>query len=292
MPAGIAPLVVLALSALLPGVALTQPATGVGWFAPWPEPEPPAARLALIIDDIGDDRALGERSVALPGPITLSVLPHTPHARSLARAAHEAGHEVMLHMPMQAKSGADPGPGALMLDMDEEAVRAHTLEAWANIPEAVGANNHMGSLLTRHPGHMAWVMAALNEAGADYFIDSRTSAHSVAHPMAQEAGLAHGRRHVFLDAERDEEAIAAQLERAVRIAEQSGEAIAIGHPYPETLRVLETRLAELNDAEIHLVPASTVTQRPDSDGEGRNARQHAGPPEHAGDHRGDQDAAP
>ncbi len=238
-----------------------RPASAYPWLTP-PPMVPAVAEAVVIIDDLGDDLKAGRRTLALPGAVTVAVLPHTPYGRRLAEEAAASGREVMLHMPMQAKNGLDPGPGALTLDMDESQVRRELRRALRNIPHARGVNNHMGSLLTRHPGHMAWVMDELRTAGGFYFIDSRTSARSVALNIAAEHGLGHARRHVFLDSSREPEEIRRQLESLVVQARRWGAAVAIGHPYPETLEVLERELPRLKRQGVRLVPASRVAQPP------------------------------
>lgn len=218
-------------------------------------------RVAVVIDDLGDHLAHGQRTVDLPGPVTCSVLPHTPHARRLAEACHRSGKEVMLHLPMQAKNGADRGPGGVDIDMDRPAVEQAVRRDLDAVPHACGVNNHMGSLYTRHPGNLRWVMDSLRDQGDYYFVDSRTTPRSVAEQIAREAGVPATRRHVFLDHDRDPEVIRHHFRRLVRHARRHGYGLAIGHPYPETLAVLEEMLPELARAGIKLVPASRLVER-------------------------------
>jgi hypothetical protein len=126
------------------------------------------------------------------------------------------------------------------------------------VPHAVGANNHMGSLLTRHPGMMKWLMVGLKSYGGLFFIDSRTSEESVAADMAREKGLPAAIRDIFLDHERKEATIERQLDNLLAAAKTNGSAIGIGHPYPETLTVLARRLPGLKKVGITLVKASVL----------------------------------
>ncbi len=200
---------------------------------------------ALVIDDLGDRPGAAERLVALDVPVVCAFLPHTPHAAAQARRCHHAGLEVMLHLPMEAVDGSALGPGGVGLDMDRAAFRASVRRSLEAVPHAVAVNNHMGSLLTRHPGHMRWLMELLDEAGGLLFLDSRTTPLSVAEDKAEQAGLPALRRDVFLDHERDPEAIRSRLRELMRTAREDGAAVAIGHPYPETLDVLDADLAAL-----------------------------------------------
>ena len=202
--------------------------------------------IAIIIDDIGDRYLEGQRAVALPGPVAYAVLPHTPHGPRLARDANARGKEVMLHQPLQASSNNHLlGTGAITLEHTAEEVLATLQGNLETIPHVVGINNHMGSLLTRHPGHMNWLMQAVKQNGSLFFVDSMTTGGSVALVAAVEHGIPSVRRDVFLDSKQDYEAIAVQFERLKQHARKHRFAVGIGHPFPETLDVLEKELPRL-----------------------------------------------
>lgn len=235
-----------------------------------------APQVAVIIDDMGDRADLDFRVAELPRDISCAILPHTPHAGRLARQCTDSGKDVLLHLPLQAETFNELlGPGRLELDMDETAFRSTFRTSLASIPGVQGVNNHMGSLLTRHPGAMTWLMQELGREDL-FFVDSRTTAHSVAVEMAREQSVPATERDIFLDTEQNAKAINAQLDRAIRIARQTGQVIVIGHPYPETLAVLEQRLPELENREgIRLARVSELIQsgnegeEDDTDGQAR-----------------------
>jgi polysaccharide deacetylase 2 family uncharacterized protein YibQ len=216
-------------------------------------------RIGLIIDDMGNQLWRGQDALALPGAITYSFLPHTAHGPGLARKAHLLGKEVMLHLPMESVAGERLGPGALTASMSERQLRAELWAAIASIPHAVGLNNHMGSLLTSDPQAMGWLMASINDADL-YFVDSRTTSETVAQRTAEETGVPSTRRDVFLDNEREPDAIRRQLRRLVGLALARGSAVGIGHPYPETIRVLAQELPRIQAKGVRLVPISQLTQ--------------------------------
>lgn len=202
--------------------------------------------VAIIIDDMGDRLHEGQRVRDLPGPVVCALLPHTAHAHRLARECHADGKEVMLHQPMQAMNGAPTGLGSVTLDMHREQFKAQVEKNLAAIPHVSALNNHMGSLLTQHPGHMAWLMdVLLSQPEEMVFVDSRTTPRTVAEQLAVEAGVPVMRRDVFLDHYPDEESIRYQFRRLIELARRNGSAVAIGHPYPETLNVLEQELPQL-----------------------------------------------
>jgi uncharacterized protein len=231
------------------------------WVAPLQAVEP-RPFIAIVIDDLGNRYDAGLRSIALPGAVTLAFLPYTPHAASLAERGHTSGKEIMLHLPMQATDGQPMGPGGLSVDMNREALRETFHAALASVPHARGVNNHMGSLMTRHLGHMEWFMAELAAHEGLYFVDSRTTALTVAQRVAREQALPVTRRDVFLDTIPDDEAyVEAQFDRLLALAQRQGHALAIGHPYGATLAVLERRLAQMHEAGVELVVVSEYLKR-------------------------------
>ena len=214
--------------------------------------------VAIVIDDFGHDPRESRRAAALPGPIHFAVLPHTPFARMSSELAIAHGHEVMLHLPMEAENGTDPGPGAILGRLSEEETRQAVRDALASVPHAKGMNNHMGSLLSREHHHLAWVMSELREQPLElYVLDSRTHPDSQVRHIAGWAGLPATQRDVFLDAEpHDANFVRQQLALLERIARRDGMAIGIGHPYPETLQVLEEALPDLKERGIRLIKLS------------------------------------
>lgn len=216
----------------------------------------PTPRIAIIIDDIGDREPEGRQAVNLPGPVAVAFLPHTPYAATLAREAHRQHKTVMLHLPLQATDARPLGPGGIELETTEGQFRRILARNLAAIPYVQGVNNHMGSLLTRHPGHMTWLMQSLRERDDDlFFVDSYTHRDSVAFQLARENGLRSARRDVFLDHRADPESIRHEFERLVALAKREGSAVGIGHPYPETMAFLAEVLPQVEeDYGVELVP--------------------------------------
>lgn len=223
-----------------------------------------APRIAIIIDDLGYQLDAGRRAIRLPGPVAYAVLPRAPRARLLAEMAHNSGKEVLLHLPLQAAGHNGPAePGGITLDTSHAAFRSTFAEAIGVVPFAIGVNIHRGSLLTRHPGHMRWLMEEMREHGELFFIDSYTTHESVALQIAAETGVAATKRDVFLDHDRSADAIEAAFERLKSLARSQGVAVAIGHPFPATLDMLERELPKLRDEGIELIAISRLLA-PDS----------------------------
>lgn len=224
------PAISLALSLVLCQGATAEVAT---------EPAAPIY-LSLVIDDLGQSPMKDDAALALPGPVTLAIMPDTPHASEFARQAHAAHKSIILHMPMDPADG----PFAWHPDMPQEELAKRLDAALKMVPFASGINNHMGSRMTAQPQAMGWLMADLQQRGL-FFLDSRTSAKTVAAAEAQKIGLASVSRDVFLDDTRTPEAITAQFESALKLARQQGSVVMIGHPYPQTIEVLNRELPRL-----------------------------------------------
>lgn len=236
----------LALGAVIGWLALTNSASAL---------EKP--KLAIIIDDLGYNLPLGKRTAQLPGAFTLAVLPLTPYGRELANLAHRQGKEVMLHVPMSNHHQYPLGKGALVTGMKRAEFITVLRRGLADIPHVKGVNNHMGSLLTEQAEPMGWLMQELQSRQL-YFVDSRTSVRTQALIEAERIQLPSRRRDVFLDDTRDKSLIEQQVLLAIRKARRQGFAIAIGHPYPETLEVLKRIRPLLKNYDVELVPVSAL----------------------------------
>ena len=221
-------------------------------------------QLAIIIDDIGYNKKNSERAAQLSGAFTLSVLPFTPFASSSAQLAHRNHKELMLHVPMSNLKNLPLGKGGLNSQMDKPTLLAILRKDLDDVPFIKGINNHMGSRLTQVPTAMAWVMEELKQREL-YFVDSRTTALTVALETAQHYRVPSIKRDVFLDDEPTVAAITRQLQLALTIANRQGVAVAIGHPYPATLSVLENLQPHLIQHKVSLVFVSQLLQKPEAE---------------------------
>lgn len=219
-----------------------------------------APRIAIIIDDLGYQLAAGQRAIGLPGPVVCSILPGTPVAASLAKTAYERGKEVLLHLPLQAVADHAPETDGITLDMSRQRFAETFTSALESVPHATGINSHRGSLLTRHPGHMRWLMEDILARENLFFVDSYTTHQSVALQVASEEGVPAIKRDVFLDANPDR--LATEFERLKTLARERGLAVAIGHPYPATLAFLEHEIPRLVEEGIQLVPLRELIEFP------------------------------
>jgi hypothetical protein len=216
------------------------------------------ARLAIILDDLGNDRAAADAIFALPYPLTISVLPNHAHSVEIAEEAHLRGYEVMLHLPMQSVGNETPEAHELHPGMSAGDIPVLFEQMMQSVPNAAGVNNHQGSEATADPALMEELMPVLQKWNL-FYVDSRTTAATVAYDTAQRFRVRSGFRNVpFLDDVAELSAVRKQLELAFRGAKDKGEAIAIGHPHAATLQALSEILPQAEARGVHLVYASDV----------------------------------
>lgn len=217
-----------------------------------------APRLAIILDDFGSDRTVAESVFAMPYPLTISILPNHEHSKEIADEALQRGYQVMLHLPMQSIANESPEKEELRSGMSSAQVQAMLGEMIESVPNAVGVNNHQGSQATSDPGLMNKLMPALRNWNL-FYVDSRTTAATVAYDAAQRDGVPTAFRNVpFLDDVQDTGAIRKQLQLALRGAKEKKSAVAIGHPHPATLAALRDFLPTVRANGVKLVFVSEL----------------------------------
>lgn len=237
-----------AARAVSPAATAVYPATGKG-------------RMAIIIDDMGSSLQEAKELLSINTPLTFSIIPGLPKARSVAAAAGEAGMKVMVHLPMEPQGYPKLRleENGLLVKYSAAEITARTEVLLAAVPDAVGANNHMGSRFTEQEEKMLPVLKVLKEKRL-YFIDSRTTPRSIGFALAERLGVKTATRNVFLDNEQDVAAIRKQLYAAAKIARIKGGVIAICHPHPATIKALKEVLPELKKSGVRFVAAGELVR--------------------------------
>ncbi|MDQ1410159.1 MAG: uncharacterized protein QOJ41_1894 [Acidobacteriaceae bacterium] len=217
-------------------------------------------RLAIILDDLGNDSAAAQAVFAMPYPLTISVLPNHAHSAEIAQQAQQRGDQVMLHLPMQSLAKQHPEAQELHGGMSRADI-ARLVEGFLNeIPGVIGVNNHQGSASTADTKLMAELMPVLKEHKL-FYVDSRTSAATVAFDTAQRFGVRAAFRNVpFLDDVENVLAVRKQIEIAIAGAAKKKDAIAIGHAHPSTLEALKETLPQAKAHGVKLVFASELAR--------------------------------
>ncbi len=218
-----------------------------------------AGRLAIVIDDFGYRPHNEYQVLAMPTAVSIAVLPNAPYAAEMARKAHAQGREVLIHLPMAPLSKQPLERDTLQPDMSRDEIARIVRDAVGKVPYAVGVNNHMGSAMTANLNGMQNVMQVLSHYPF-YFLDSMTIGNSQSRQAAVGTGVKVIKRNVFLDDTSNEADIRQQLNRAVALARRNGSAIAIGHPHPNTIKVLQQMLPALPQDILLVRPSSLLNE--------------------------------
>ncbi len=219
--------------------------------------------VALVIDDMGNSMAALEDVLSLNQPVTVSVLPYARYARQTAEAAYANGLEVLLHLPLESLDGQDLGEfteGMITSRMNDLEITQALATDLSLVPHIVGVNNHMGSKFTAERRLMTTILPTIRERGL-FFLDSLTTARSVAYEEALKLGLPAARRDVFLDADNDPARVRDRLLELFRVAQRNGRAIGICHPFVETLQTLKESFLLLDTFGLEAVPVSHLVRR-------------------------------
>ena len=218
----------------------------------------PGARLAIILDDLGNDLRAADAIFELPYPLTISVLPNHEHSQGIAQEAERRGYQVMLHLPMQSVANEKAEAQELRPGMPAGEVSKLVSQFLQEVPGVLGVNNHQGSEATSDRALMRELMRVLRDHHL-FYIDSRTTAATVAYETAQNSRVPSAFRNVpFLDDVTEVGAVRKQLELALRGAREKGEAVAIGHPHSATLQALREVLPSAQSEGVRLTFASEL----------------------------------
>ncbi|NOX25655.1 MAG: divergent polysaccharide deacetylase family protein [Deltaproteobacteria bacterium] len=235
-----------------------QPHASTRLIIPVSQKRPFIAKIAIVIDDIGNQKKLAEEIMALDLNLSFSILPYRPFSKILARKAVSLGRDVLLHLPMEPQDHKwNPGKGALLLSMSRADILTTLTGDLAQVPMAAGVNNHMGSAFTENRAAMGTVLTDLRQHKGLFWLDSMTTPRSVGFAMAREMGLVSARRDIFLDNIQKSTAIIKQLDKLVNLARRQGHAIGIAHPHPETLKALKRYQYTLRQ-KVQLVGIKTI----------------------------------
>jgi len=210
-------------------------------------------KLAVIIDDIGENPKTALEFATLNFPVTLSILPGLDNTAECARIAKKNNKEIMLHCPMEPLNGKmNPGEGVLKASMGDDEILKTLRKNIDSVKGVKGINNHMGSKFTTNIRGLNIVMKEL-KARKLFFVDSRTNSDSRAYEIARKAGVKAGRNDLFIDTKREIPLISKKLSDAAEIAAKKGNAIVIGHPDIETLAALKIKIPKLRKKGLEIV---------------------------------------
>ena len=213
--------------------------------------------VAILIDDMGYNLPINNQFLKLEAPLSFSFLPTAPHTPMLAKKAKDLGKDVLIHLPLEpVNSAIDPGPGVLRLSMDFDSMLQTLRKDLDAVPGAIGVNNHMGSKFTTSKKGMELILTEIKRRGL-FFVDSKTTPDSVAYVTARSMGIPAAERAVFLDHDTQKESIRREIKKMVKLSMENGCVLAIGHPTPNTWKVLYEELPRVRKR-VKIVPVHKI----------------------------------
>lgn len=222
-------------------------------------------KLAIVIDDFGWDRKGVEEMLSLDCTLTCAVMPALEFSTQDAERAHSMGHEVILHMPMEAYGNLPLswyGPLFIANGDTNEVARNKLTQAINSTPHIKGINIHMGTAVSQNERLMTEILSVTKERNLP-FLDSRTIENSVCEEVANRLDAPILLRDVFLEERRANYAVTTtRIDEAIRIAKEKGRCIAIGHigsvGQDITAKCLKDNLARIKAEGIEIVPLSVL----------------------------------
>jgi polysaccharide deacetylase 2 family uncharacterized protein YibQ len=212
---------------------------------------------AILIDDMGYNLHINNNFLNLEAPLSFSFLPNAPYTPELAKKAKNLGKDVLIHLPLEPLNSAiDPGPGVLYLKMDFDSMLQLLKKDLDAVPCAIGVNNHMGSKFTTNEKGMELILTEIKRRGL-FFVDSKTTHNSVGYLTARSMGIPAAERSIFLDHDAQQESIRKEIKKMVKLSMKHGTVLAIGHPTPNTWKVLYDELPSIRK-QIKIVPVHDI----------------------------------
>ncbi|SDZ01067.1 divergent polysaccharide deacetylase family protein [Bacillus sp. 166amftsu] len=208
-------------------------------------------KVAIVIDDFGNNMKGTERMLSLPIPLTVAVMPFLPSSKQDAVAAHQKGHEVIIHMPMEPIKGKKEwlGPNAITTNLSDREIENRIEQAIKEIPHAIGMNNHMGSKVTADERIMRIILSVCKKHGL-FYLDSKTNPNSVVPKIGKELGVPIVENQLFFDDVYTASHITKQAQLLIQRIKEKPVVVAIGHVGPPgeiTSRVIESFIPKVRE---------------------------------------------
>lgn len=217
--------------------------------------------MVIIIDDFGQTGGeLLQDYTKLPSQIAFAILPDLPQTRATAQLADKTGHEVLIHIPMQAEnSKISPGKRFLKAGMSLEDVSDLLGDFFVQIPNAIAANNHMGSATTADYSTVLTVLSELREMGL-FFVDSATTSKSAVPAAANKLGIKTAKRDIFLDVPDNSDAtLISKIQSLGKYKGRNEPIVVITHCHNRDKYVaLQKFITQITDMGIELIPPSKL----------------------------------
>lgn len=226
------------------------------------------AQVAFVLDDWGYSLNNVDALFQIDRPVTLAVLPHLRYSKEISDRIikYGRGYDIILHLPLESKSGKAPERDTIRRNMEKNRVLSILKDDIESIPGIIGVSNHQGSRATENKEIMKIILEELKKRNL-FFLDSRTTPVSVCGNISGKIGLRYAERSVFLDLgqKKDEKQTKAyikkQIKELINIAKIRGSAIAIGHDKKLTIEVIKESIPDIEKGNIKIVPLKKLVEK-------------------------------
>lgn len=227
----------------------------------------PVGQVAFVIDDWGYSLNNIDALFQIDRPVTLAILPHLRYSKEISERARKYNqkYDVILHLPLESKSGKAPEQDTIRRNMKKDRVLVILKDDIEGVPGLIGVSNHQGSKATENKETMKIILDELKNRNL-FFLDSRTTPVSVCGNIARKIGLRHAERGVFLDLAQTKDDrqyrayVKKQIKELIAMAKSNGSAIAIGHDKKITLEVIKDSIPEIEKEKIKIVPLKKLVK--------------------------------
>jgi polysaccharide deacetylase 2 family uncharacterized protein YibQ len=221
-------------------------------------------RIAILVFGLGLSTTPTETSIKdLPPAVSLAFEPYARHLPDWVARAREAGHEILLTVPMEPADypRQDPGPYTLLTSLDAKENVRRLDWVLSRAVGYVGIANIKGARFTGSRKDLLPVLEEVRKRGL-MFVDGRTAEQSAADSLSQPMALPHVVSDRMLDADAARETIDRRLSELEEVARRRGTALGVGYVYPVTVARVVVWAKTLEQKGLVLAPVSALGAMP------------------------------
>jgi len=228
-----------------------------------PPGKPDAPRIALIVGGLGVSAGSTAEAIAkLPGAVTLAFMPYSADIERLVARARDAGHEVLLQLPMEPFNypDNDPGPQTLLTTVTPEQNLDRLYWLMSRFQGYVGVTVAMGARFTASEQSFAPILRETAKRGL-IFLDDGTNPRSVAARIAGGDNLPFAKAEIVVDTVPTPVEVEHALGRLELAARERGIAIGTSSALPVSIEHIAKWAKALESRGILLVPITAAVAR-------------------------------
>lgn len=218
-----------------------------------------APKVAIIVGGLGLNAAVTERAIDdLPPEVSLSFAPYAKNLEFWTKKARDAGHEVLIELPMEAYGGNEQALGAAALLSSRTPQENLQRLDWlmSRFGGYFAATNYLGAKFSADAEALSPILNRLKESGVGYIDDTGAAQRTGANVGAPMASVS--RMIPAAATDDDIRAVRRELAALEQIAERDGSAIGKTYAYAATIDEIAAWSRGLDQKGIVQAPASAL----------------------------------